>query len=204
MTNRRLLTDEEHRALLGIPDDADGLARLFTFTRSDRQLVAGRRNDTSRLGFAVQLALLRHPGTTLAHLDRPPEALVNWLAGQLDIPATAFADYTRRPQTVTDHARQLAVTLGLRMPTAADLPLMIEAAAQAASGTDCGQPITGAVVAALRAASVILPVAAVIERAPLLAALGRAGARPTPCSPAFPMSSWPSWTSCPSSIPPSA
>ena len=86
----------------------------------------------------------------------------------------SIADYTRRPQTVTDHARQLAVTLGLRMPTAADLPLMIEAAAQAASGTDCGQPITGAVVAALRAASVILPVAAVIERA---AIAGRARAR---------------------------
>ncbi len=101
MTGRRLLTDEERRALLGVPDDADGLARLFTLTRSDRELVAGRRSDASRLGFAVQLALLRHPGTTLVHLDRSPEPLVAWLAGQLDIPAAAFADYARRPQTVT-------------------------------------------------------------------------------------------------------
>ena len=29
---------------------------------------------------------------------------------------------------MTDHARQLAATLGLRMPTTADLPVMIEAA----------------------------------------------------------------------------
>ena len=116
MPRRQLLTDEERHALLGVPHDPDGLARLFTFTRSDQDLVAGRRGDANRLGFAVQLALLRHPGTMLAHLDQPTEALVDWLAGQLEIPPAAFAEYARRPQTMTDHARGLAATLGLRMP----------------------------------------------------------------------------------------
>ena len=54
MPRRQLLTDEERHALLGVPHDADGLARLFTFTRSDQNLVAGRRGDANRLGFAVQ------------------------------------------------------------------------------------------------------------------------------------------------------
>jgi hypothetical protein len=75
---------------------------------------------------------------------------------------------------MTDHARRLAATLGLRMPTTADLPVMIEAATQAAWRTDRGQPIAAAVVAALRAAGVILPAAAVIERA---AIAGRTRAR---------------------------
>ena len=100
----------------GRPHDADSLARLFTLTRADRDLVAGRRGDANRLGFAVQLALLRHPGTMLAHLEQPAEPLVHWLAGQLEIPAAAFAEYARRPQTMTDHARLLAATLGLRPP----------------------------------------------------------------------------------------
>jgi hypothetical protein len=58
---------------------------------------------------------------------------------------------------LTDHARRLAANLGLRPPTAADLPLMIEAAAQVARRTDRGQPIAAAVVAALRDAGIILP-----------------------------------------------
>ena len=62
MARRQLLTDEERRLLLGVPRDPDALARHYTFTRSDQDLVAGRRGATNRLGFAVQLALLRHPG----------------------------------------------------------------------------------------------------------------------------------------------
>ena len=51
---------------------------------------------------------------------------------------------------------------------------MIEAAAQAAWATDRGQPIVAAVIAALRVAGILLPSAAVIERA---AIAGRARAR---------------------------
>jgi len=174
LARRHLLTDEERQALLGIPADADALARLFTLSRSDQDLVADRRGDANRLGFAVQLALLRYPGTALAYLDQPVQPLVTWMAGQLDIPAAAFAEYARRPQTMTDHARQLAAILGLRTPTMADVSPMIEAAAQAAWGTDNGQPIAAAVVAALRAARIILPGAAVVER---VAIAGRARAR---------------------------
>ena len=174
MARRQLLTDDERGTLLGVPADPDDLARLFTLTRSDGELVARRRGRANRLGFAVQLALLRHPGTALAHLDQPVEALVAWIARQLGIPASAFAEYARRPQTMTDHARLLASALGLRAPTRADLPLMIEAAARAAWATDRGPPIVTGVVAALRGEGVILPAASVIERA---AIAGRARAR---------------------------
>lgn len=75
---------------------------------------------------------------------------------------------------MTDHARLLATSLGLRPSVTADLPMMIEAAAQAAWGTDRGHPIATAVVSALRAACIILPAAGVIERT---AIAGRAQAR---------------------------
>src|SRR4051812_35268976 len=135
---------------------------------------AARRRDANRIGFAVQLALLRHPGIALAQLEQPVEPLVQWLARQLEIPAAPFAGYARRPQTMTDHARLLATMPGLRPPANVDLPMMIEAAAQAAWSTEHGQPIAAAVVFALRAAGIILPPSSVIERA---AIAGRARAR---------------------------
>src|ERR1700722_13676308 len=164
MAHRQLLTDDERQALLGIPLDPDGLARRFTLSRADQNLVAERRRDANRIGFAVQLALLRYPGIALAQLEQPVEPLVQWLAAQLEIPAAPFVEYANRPQTMTDHAKLLATTLGLRPPVSADLPKMIEAAAQAAWSTDRGQPIAAAVVAALRTARIILPAAGVIER----------------------------------------
>lgn len=174
MAPRQLLTDEERQTLLGIPIDADSMARRFSLSRTDQELVSARRRDANRIGFAVQLALLRHPGIALAQLEKPVEPLVQWLARRLEIPAAPFAGYARRPQTMTDHARLLATMLGLRPPAKADLPMMIETAAQAAWSTERGQPIATAVVSALRASGIILPVGSVIERA---AIAGRARAR---------------------------
>jgi hypothetical protein len=107
-------------------------------------------------------------------MDQPIGPLVAWMARQLDIPVEAFGEYARRPQTVTDHARRLAEALGLRPPTAADLPMMIEAGAQAAWSTNHGKPIAGAVIAALQQSRIILPAVSVIERT---AIAGRARAR---------------------------
>jgi hypothetical protein len=74
----------------------------------------------------------------LAHMEEPVGVHVEWLAAQLGIPVDAFADYAARPQTMTDHALKLATTLGLRPPSNADLPFMIEAAAQSAWSTESG------------------------------------------------------------------
>ena len=110
------ISDEERRLFFGVLVEPDAVARQYTFTRSDEDRVAGRRGAANRLGFAVQLALLRHPGMGLAQMEEPIDALVEWLAARLRISASAFADYAGRPQTMTDHALMLAATLGLRRP----------------------------------------------------------------------------------------
>src|SRR5262249_23645983 len=128
MARRPLLTDEERQLLFGVPGDPDALARHYIFTRSDQDLVLGRRGAANRLGLAVQLALLRHPGISLAQMEEPPDALVEWLAAPLDIPLTAFADYADRPQTMTDHALLLARTLPSRKSSPMLLPSSVSRA----------------------------------------------------------------------------
>src|SRR3546814_817552 len=75
---------------------------------------------------------------------------------------------------MTDHARELAARLGLRGPTRADIPFMIEAAAKTAWATDKGMTIASGVVTALREARILLPSISTIERA---SSAGRARAR---------------------------
>jgi TnpA family transposase len=101
VARRQLLTEEERQLLFGTQRDADALTRHYSFTRSDRELLAVRRGNANRLGFAVQLALLRHPGMSLAHMEEPVDSLVAWLAERLEIPAAAFAEYAGRAQTMT-------------------------------------------------------------------------------------------------------
>ena len=118
----------------------------------------------SRLGAAVQLALLRHPGFGLRSDELVSDALLRYLAEQLGVPVSAFRHYATRAQTRQDHAQELAGRLGLRLSRRGDLPLMMRHATDAAAATDKGAVIVAAVVDGIRAARIVLPSPDTIER----------------------------------------
>ncbi|KPY25511.1 TnpA transposase [Pseudomonas syringae pv. papulans] len=62
MPRRSILSASERDTLLALPDSQDDLIRYYTFNESDLSLIRQRRGDANRLGFAVQLCLLRYPG----------------------------------------------------------------------------------------------------------------------------------------------
>src|SRR3546814_10236025 len=127
MTKRKhqLLTESERDQILAIPTDRDHLARLYTFEPSDIEIIGARRERRNQLGVALQLALLRHPGITLAQLIQDkgaiPHDLAAFVAEQLGLHVTDLANYAARDQTMTDHARELAMRAGLRGPTRVDI-----------------------------------------------------------------------------------
>ena len=69
MARRDLLTGDERRALFGVPLDHASLAKHYTVADEDRPLIEAKRGDANRLGFALHLALLRHPGFGIRHDD---------------------------------------------------------------------------------------------------------------------------------------
>lgn len=178
MSRRDLLTTAERQVLFGLPGTRDGLARVFLLDTADMDRIQTRRGAGNRLGFAVQLMLLRHPGLPLVHvLDLPwidLAPLVGFLAEQIGVPPDGFAAYRQNPDILARHGLTAAQNLGLRPPTRADLPFLVEAAATAAWATDKGAVIAAAAVCALKQARVVLPAPATIERA---AITGRALAR---------------------------
>lgn len=66
MPRRSVLSNTERSSLLVLPEHQDDLIRHYTFTEGDLSLIGQRRGDANRLGFAVQLCLLRYPGYALA------------------------------------------------------------------------------------------------------------------------------------------
>ena len=73
MARRRLLGDEQWAALFALPAGERDVVRHCTLTPDDLALVAAKRSASNRLGYALLLCALRHPGRALDPArGRPP------------------------------------------------------------------------------------------------------------------------------------
>jgi Domain of unknown function (DUF4158) len=90
MARRRLLTDEQWTALLALPNTARDIVRHCTLTPDDFAAIAGKKTAQNRLGYALLLCALRHPGQALEPGEAPPASMVAYVARRLNIdPAPA-------------------------------------------------------------------------------------------------------------------
>ena len=99
MARRQLLTREALAPHYDPPTDEREIARHFTLSREDLDLVGERRGASSRLGFALLLLYMRWPGRVLEAGEKPPSAILAFVGDQIDAPAKAFDDYARRDET---------------------------------------------------------------------------------------------------------
>ena len=72
MSRRALLSPEQRIRLFGIPVDQAEMARHYVLSAEDLAFVRAKRRVSNRLGFAVQLCVLRYPGRALNPVEAPP------------------------------------------------------------------------------------------------------------------------------------
>lgn len=164
MSIRALLSVEQRNRLFAIPVERAEMARHYVLASDDLVLVGAKRRAPNRLGFAIQLCLLRYPGQGLGPGEQPPEPLVGFVAEQLGLASGAFAEYAARDQTRREHAAELQALLGLRrfgFPAWRDC---LRAGTEAAWATDRGEPIVRAMLDQLRRTNITLPAPHVLER----------------------------------------
>ena len=175
MASRRLVPASVREAILGIPSDIASLERNYLLADDDLDLIGTRRRPENRLGLALHIALLRHPGQGWLDDTDPPTPLVAWLAEQIKVPFPALARYGSRGATRSSHRRLAIRHLGLRaFVPAHDMRTAMDVAARAAFDTDDGRIILARVSGAIQAQRFVLPSADTLERIGLA---GRARAR---------------------------
>ena len=118
------LTDDEATAFgryVGPPTRAE-MDRMFYLDDADLKLIAKRRGDHTRLGFALQLTTVRYLGTFLPDPLDVPSLVVEHLAGQLEIAdPSCVKRYTERRNTPLEHRDEIKAAGGLReFPEAED------------------------------------------------------------------------------------
>ena len=94
---------------------AEQLARYFHLDAHDRSVIATRRGDENRLGFAVQLGTVRFLGIFLPRPTEVPDGVVRFVATQLGIrDTTSFARYAQRTASHREHASEIQKRYGYR------------------------------------------------------------------------------------------
>ncbi|MFN2506942.1 MAG: Tn3 family transposase, partial [Acidimicrobiales bacterium] len=91
------------------------LERLFFLDDADKALIAKRRGDDNRLGFALQVVTVRYLGTFLADPLGVPTEVIDYVAQQLDIDDVSGAKaYLAREKTRFEHQWEIAGEYGWR------------------------------------------------------------------------------------------
>ena len=88
------------------------MVRHWMLSQQDLDFVNERRRQQNRLGFAVQLCLLRYPGWPLKPDEIPPANLLQFVSEQLAVNPEEIREYAKRDATRVEHLRLLANAYG--------------------------------------------------------------------------------------------
>lgn len=165
MPRRTLLSDTERDSLLVLPESQDDLIQQYSFTDADMALIRQRRGDANRLGFAVQLCLLRYPGYALSSDTALPDPVIQWIAKQVRSDAAAWSEYGDREKTRNEHLHELRAYLELAVFGLSDFRKLVHSLADLAMQTDKAIVLAAHSLDTLRQKRIILPALTVIERA---------------------------------------
>jgi hypothetical protein len=127
MPRRSILSATERATLLALPDGRDDIIRHYTLSEPDLPLIRQHRGDGNRLGFAVQLCLLRYPGYAMGSKMAVTEPVIQWVASQIRADASSWAEYGERDETRREHFQELRTYLGLSPFGLADFRFLADA-----------------------------------------------------------------------------
>jgi hypothetical protein len=169
-----ILSAQSRAALFDPPDDREDVQRRYVLAPEDLALARRHRRSHNRLGFAVQLALVRDLGRPLRSGETLSNTVIDIVADQMAIDPAVFELYGRRDETRREHVAEIVGQLGLRTIRQTDYRVCIRAAESCATATEKGEPIVLAIIAELKARQIIVPGSQLVER---FALAGRATAR---------------------------
>lgn len=164
MPRRSILSTIERMSLIELPESNDDLIRYYTFNESDLALIRQHRGDANRLGFAVQLCLLRYPGFALASDMDISDAVIQWVSRQVQANSSSWLKYGEREQTKRGHFQEIRSYLGLSPFGQSQYSLLLHELTNLALQTDKGFLLAKHAIETLRQHSIVLPSISVIER----------------------------------------
>ncbi len=166
MATRELLSESQRVAFERLPEmDAREMVRHYTLSEADLAAAGLKRGSANRLGFAVQLCLLRYPGRGMRPGDVVPLPVIEHIAPQVGAPPEAFGEYaSKRDATRRDHLGEIVKAFGFRPFDASSYRELSRWLLPVAMSTDSGEALVEALLTEMRARNIVAPALYAVER----------------------------------------
>ena len=165
MPARVPMTEARRAALLALPDTEEVVIRLHTLAPFDLAAIAEARTPETRLGYALQLCCLRHPGRHLRRGETLPLAMLDHVAEQIGAEREVVAGFARRPPTrlttSSPRSRRASGSSDLAPPLRAELRLWL---GREAVGLADGSALLDRLLGEMRARRIVIPGVSIVER----------------------------------------
>ncbi|MES5865971.1 Tn3 family transposase [Bacillus cereus group sp. RP32] len=166
MRGKELLTPVQREELLRISVETEHeLALHYTFSTEDLEIINQHRRDHNRLGFAVQLCILRYPGCTVTNMPAISEGLLKFVAKQIGVDHTVYEAYAKREPTRREHLEEIRKEYGYRNFTILDYRRISKFLQPYALENGNTMYLIQTALQELRKEKIILPAIPTIERA---------------------------------------
>ena len=136
----------------------------FQTTSTSSFNVGLRRRPRNKLGFALQLCVLRYPGRLLAPGEFVPPAVVDFIGRQLHLDGEELGDYAVRAETRHEHLAELRRLYGFRSFSGGAARELVEGLHEEAPQAQSNEDLVRRFVEACRRTRTILPATTTIER----------------------------------------
>jgi TnpA family transposase len=114
LARRQRLNEVQLTELFDPPIEQRELVRHYTLSETDLTAINRCRGDHNRLGYALMRCYLRHPGRAMRIGERPPTALLVFIAEQIDVPPASIDTYLAEERNRQRHAIECREEFGLR------------------------------------------------------------------------------------------
>ncbi|ERT69896.1 hypothetical protein HMPREF0202_00191 [Cetobacterium somerae ATCC BAA-474] len=100
LRGKELFSQEQREMFMKIPEDELSLARYYTFSKYDLEIIQRHRRDENKIGFALQLAVLRYPGWPYSYIKSIPKIVISYIAKQIGTGIVPARRYPQRDNTL--------------------------------------------------------------------------------------------------------
>ena len=140
------------------------IARYYTLSDKDLQIIRQHRRDHNRLGFSIQLCHLRFPGWPLRAGVAPSPQILAYVARQLNVSPELMHEYSRdRDTTRREHLLELQRDFGFQTFTEGLSSKLADLLLPDALRSTKPTPLIAALLEQMRTQKIIVPAFSTVE-----------------------------------------
>lgn len=125
MSRRKILTQSQRNSFESLPNAIEELSKHYIFSDDELFLINERRRDSNKIGFAVQICLLKYPGRLLRTDEIPPPEMLRFIGDQISVEPIHFEQYAKRYETLKEHRQILLQKINVTTFKSSDMKLLI-------------------------------------------------------------------------------